>query len=54
MYEEYKYQGHTLSEWAKTLNHTFSLGELYQMAKSDRDFTKLLEHRKEYDLDLSK
>ena len=42
MYENYKHQGRKLSEWAKALNHVFSLGELYQMAKKGKDFTKLL------------
>ena len=41
MYENYKHQGHKLSEWAEAFHNLFSLGELYRMAKDGMNFNLL-------------
>jgi hypothetical protein len=41
MYENYKYQGHKLSEWAEAFHNLFSLGELYRMAQAGVDFNMI-------------
>ena len=41
MYENYKHQGHKLSEWAVAFHNLFTLGELYQMAKDGMNFNLL-------------
>jgi len=42
MYDNILHQGKTLTEWADLLKNTYSLGELYAMAKEGKDFASLL------------
>ena len=41
MYDNIKYQGATLHEWADRLNNAFTLYELYCMMKEGQDFSLL-------------
>ena len=48
MYENYIHQGYKLSYWVKAFHYMFSLGELYQLAKSGKDFNKFLGMTREH------
>lgn len=37
MYENFMFQGKSLSQWQKEMNYEFSLGELYRMVKDGCD-----------------
>lgn len=44
MYNKVMHQGKMLPEWQKIFKNTYSLGELYQMAKDGADFNRMIQY----------